>query len=207
MTLIQRLAAVLALTCLVLPASTATAESLDHPSPRSVKAADGDDVQHQWSVTLSPVHLILPVLEVAAEYRLQDKIGIGGLLGGGQIKVKDLVSDDDITFLVLDAGGSFRYYVLGTFIHGMQLGTELSYTYVSTSDTYDDISAVAGGLSAAGFVGYKIATNVGFTFEIQGGAQYMILDASAKSQSTGDKAKASDSKAGPLLNLQLGWSF
>jgi hypothetical protein len=166
-----------------------------------------DDVQHNYSITVSPFHLVLPVIELTGEYRVADKIGVAGMLGAGQVTVKELGTDEELSFTVFEVGAGARYYLIGSFIHGMQLGTELQYIHVSTDDAYDDVSGFASGGSVGAFAGYKIATNVGFTFEFQLGAQYIFVGAEAESDSTGEKVSDSDTAAGPLLNLQFGYSF
>jgi hypothetical protein len=167
---------------------------------------DPPDVQHQVSITISPVHLAVAIVEAMVEYRVDDKVGMAGILGGGQITVK---ADDgeEMSFTVFEAGAQARYYVLGNFIHGMQVGVEVLYAYVSTKDEDLDVSAVGKGLAVGPFVGYKIATNSGFTFDAQLGAQYMVVKASAEADSTGETASASDSDVLTLLNLNIGWSF
>jgi len=55
-------------------------------------------------------------------------------------------------------------------------------------------------------VGYKLLTEVGFTFFVQAGFQYAALKADASS-SAGNGSIATQSTVIPLLNLNIGWSF
>lgn len=162
------------------------------------------NVQHKWSWTISPIHLLLPVGEVTGEYRLSDRVGLAGILGVGQVTVEDTWGEET-TFFTYELGASARYYVLGSFIHGMQVGLEALYAGVSGSK--DDVSGTGAGIAVGPFIGYKIAANVGFTFDAQLGTQYMMASAEASNNSNGTSDSASDSGWGVLLNLNLGWSF
>lgn len=157
------------------------------------ETAGNDDVQHNVSITFSPIHLTLPVFEVTGEYRLQDKMGVAAIGGGGSV--------DGTT--IIEAGAQFRYYVLGSFIHGAQVGAEAIFVHADASDSNIEVTGQGFGLGP--FVGYKIATNLGLTFDAQVGAQYVIATADASSGSA--QASADDSDVIVLLNLNLGWSF
>ena len=122
-----------------------------------------EDIQHTFSLTLSPIHLILPVAELTGEFRIMDKLGVAAVLGFGAMDASKT------SFWVLELGGQVRWYPVGTFIHGMQLGFEAMYVEISGDNVEGSgASGVGQGMAMGPFLGYKIATNVGFTFEIQG---------------------------------------
>ncbi len=157
-------------------------------------------------ITISPLHLILPVVELTVEPRLTNKISVAAIVGYGSIKQDVLF--ESFRFKVYELGGQFRYYVLGDYRHGMQLGAELLYIKVSTDGNSTGtikVSGIGEGLAAGPFVGYKIATRVGFTFDAQLGAEFAVVRAHASDSSS--SASNSDSKVFPLLNLNVGWSF
>lgn len=183
-----------------LPVETAPAPVEEAPIEAAPAPVDDEDadVQHQVSITISPIHLVQPIVELTGEYCLADKIGAALILGGGS------VSSDNSNYTAIEAGAQFRYYVLGTFIHGLQVGAEVLYLYLSNSGD-SAIEASGDGLAVGPFLGYKIATNLGFTFEMQGGVQYLF--ASAKAESGSVSATAEDSNIIPLVNINLGWSF
>lgn len=158
-----------------------------------------DDVQHNVSVTVSPIYLALPVVELMGEYRINPKMGAALILGVGSI------TDDttDNKYTLFEGGAQFSYYALGTFIHGLQVGAEAIYVYASQDDI--DINVSGNGLGIGPFLGYKIATNIGFTFVAQGGVQYIVATGTASDGS--QSASASDSDVIPLINLNVGWSF
>jgi hypothetical protein len=171
-------------------------------TPKSVAGADHDDnLQHSVSVTLSPLHLVMPMVELTGEYRLADKLGVAGILGAGSIAVTDAVGTP--RFTAFEVGGQFRYYPLGSFIHGLQVGAEVLMVYLSGS--VGAVSATGAGVSAGPFVGYKIASNIGFTFDVQLGPAFMLVGAQASAGGRTESAK--ESQVGPLLNINLGWSF
>src|SRR5262249_8674590 len=111
-------------------------------------------------------------------------------------------------FTVWELGGQFDYYLVGTFEHGMQLGAQAEYAGVSgkVGDANVTVFGTGGGFAVGPFVGYKLATKVGFTLDVQGGAQYAAVGASAVS-STGQSAAARASSILPLVNIHIGWSF
>ena len=167
--------------------------------------AEGD-VQHRIAVTLSPLHLILPVVEVTAEYRMADRIGLAGIFGAGKVGTEQATPAGTVEhrFTAVEAGTQFRYYPIGNFVHGMQVGAELLYLYVGRGDSGTS-SAFGEGLAVGPFAGYKIATNVGFTFDAQLGFEYVAAHAEASTPGGSTSAKAKTII--PLVNLNVGWSF
>lgn len=167
----------------------------------SLAVAD-EDVQHTFSLTISPIHLALPMGEFTGEYRAGDKLGIGGILGFGSATVESSAGDED-KLTLFEVGATLRYYALGSFIHGMQIGLEALYLYAGGD--VGGVAAAGEGLSVGPFIGYKIATNIGFTFDAQLGGTYILVGAEASDGETSETA--SDSAFGALLNLNVGWSF
>jgi len=55
-------------------------------------------------------------------------------------------------------------------------------------------------------IGYKVLTRGGFTFVVQGGAQYVAIEAEAN-DTVGNASQKDDSRWIPLINLNLGYSF
>ncbi|MGA9524070.1 MAG: hypothetical protein WBV82_21595 [Myxococcaceae bacterium] len=175
-----------------LASSVAMAEESTPPASVNAPASE-EDREHKVAVTFSPIHLFMPIFEVTGEFRAANKIGLAAVVGVGSV--------NDVA--VVETGGQFRFYPIGNFNHGMQLGAEIQYVFATASS--GDIFAVAGGLSAGPFIGYKIATNVGFTFEAQAGVAVNTVNASASG--SGVSTSSTTSSVGPLLNLNIGWSF
>lgn len=151
----------------------------------------------QTSITLSPLHLPLPFLEVTSEFKMQPKVGVAGIIGLGSI-------DGAFAF---ELGGQAQYYLIGDFDHGMQLGAEMIYAHVS-DDNIDGsgISANSNGLAIGPYLGYKVAFGFGLTLNLQAGLDYMLVRAHAE-DSTGASGNASGAALFPLINFNVGWSF
>lgn len=87
----------------------------------------------------------------------------------------------------------------------MELGVEALEEYVKFEDLPVGVGAAAGGFTVGPFIGYKIATGVGFTFEAQLGARYVVIEPEA--QGAGAPAFTTEEKWLPLVHLNVGWSF
>ncbi len=148
--------------------------------------AEDQAPQRKVSITISPFHLLSPVLHVTGELRLAKKIGAAAILGGGW------VSENDKSYGTWEVGGQFRYYLLGSFTHGLMLGADAGYIHVAGK--LDSPMDYFVGVRAGTFVGYKIVTKNGFTFEVQFGPQYV-------------RESANNAEWQTLTNLKVGWSF
>ncbi len=146
------------------------------------------------SITFSPLHLIFPVGEIAAEIAVSPKFGVAVIGGIGSVKPEN----SDTRVLVYEVGISPRFYLWGDFRKGVQLGAEAVYVHASADDQF--MSTVsAEGLGVGPYVGYKWVSRIGLTLEAQLGASYLAL--------RGDGVSQDDSRFSALLNLQVGWSF
>jgi hypothetical protein len=199
---------VLSLITIAAPAM-AEAQSADAPPPAtspdgtapagSVAAAGPTHPQRLVSVSISPLHLFLPIVELTGEYRAHDKVGVALIAGAGQYSSSS--GGVDIKATAFEAGAQVRYYVVGDFRHGMQLGAELLYLHLSDAR----ISTSGEGLAVGPFLGYKYTADIGFTFDGQLGFEY--VGARAMASAGGATATNSGSSYIPLLNLNVGWSF
>ena len=141
---------------------------------------------------MSPLHLVLPIIEVTGEYRVNPKLGVAVILGGGKVTPKNSPSSS-----VFEVGASVRYYALGSFRKGIQIGAEVDYLHVSADGTDVKGAGIAGGP----FVGAKWVSSFGLTLDGQIGGQYL------KAQASSNTTTANASNAGVLLNLNIGYSF
>jgi hypothetical protein len=147
-----------------------------------------------FSLTISPLHLTLPVVELTGEARVHDKIGVALIGGAGKYTDPNI---NGVSATVYEVGGQVRAYVIGDFRHGMQVGGEVLYLHLSDAR----LAATGEGLAIGPFIGYKIMIDAGFTFDAQLGVEHISLQASNASNSASDKTFI------PLLNLNVGWSF
>lgn len=182
-------------------ASAASGTEGSAPAAHGASDANGNAVNphphRTFTLTISPFHVLERIVELTGEYRALDKLGIAVVAGIGQYK------DDDrqLAALVYEAGAQVRYYLLGDFRHGMQVGAELAYLHVAS----EQVLSTAEGVGIGPFLGYKIITDVGFTFDGQLGVQYLAAHATSKSGVA--PGSETDSTWIPLLNLNVGWSF
>ncbi len=146
------------------------------------------------SVTFSPIHLVLPVAELAVEVAVAPKIGVAVVGGVGTVTP----TNSDESVFVYEVGVSPRYYVVGNFRQGVQLGAEVMYAHASADSNFMGTVA-AEGLAISPYVGYKWVASMGLTLEAQLGASYFAM--------RGDGVDEDDSRFSALLNLQVGWSF
>jgi len=114
-------------------------------------------------------------------------MSVAAMLGAGKITFEDNTSN------IWEIGGQFRYYLFGSFAHGMMIGADVGYVYIN--DKIEDPITYLAGTHAGGFLGYKYSMKIGFTIEIQLGPVYLW----------GRSANTSELQT--LVNLKLGWSF
>jgi hypothetical protein len=192
-------------------APPATASPAAHPPPAGYYPPPGayppppppappPEPVRNVSLTLSPVHLLAPVLELTGEVRVVNHFGVAAIGGYGSLTV------EGERFKVWELGGQLLAYPMNPF-HGLHLGAELLYVKVDANDLQSGTVRGSGnGLAVGPLVGYKVLTGGGFTFVVQGGVQYIAARAEA-SDSAGNSAEADDQKFIALLNLNLGYSF
>jgi hypothetical protein len=181
----------------------ATASAAAQPETPSAERDAPDD--RRLTIMWAPIRAIIPLVEVTAEYRAADKIGVMLELGGGRRTISNGMTD--ITGTEYEAGAQARYYVFGSFTRGWQIGAEVLDEYVAFHEPLPPgvVAAAAGGVTAGAFGGYKIATRVGFTFEAQLGARYLVMDPHVTG--TGMPTVDSSAKLLPLLHINVGWTF
>jgi hypothetical protein len=167
------------------------------PEPSTAPPEKPEEELKTVAITISPVHLAFPMVELTGEFRVGRKLGIAAIVGAGE--ATDSVSD--VTVKVYEFGASARYYLLGNFRHGMQIGGELLYVKANTKDTNIRVSGEGFGVSP--FLGYKWQHRSGFTIDTQLGITYIAVRAKAESTNQMEE----DSKVGALLNLNVGWSI
>ncbi len=157
------------------------------------------------SITWAPILVVVPLIELTAEYRVADKLGVSITLGAGKRSLDDRPGENIASGPEIEAGLQVRYYAIGNFRHGMEVGLQALEEYVRFDDLPPGVSAAAGGFTVGPFLGYKIATRVGFTFEAQLGARYLVIEPGVQGE-TGGPTPDFD-KWLPLLHLNIGWSF
>jgi hypothetical protein len=184
------------------PARPASAVAAD-PHVSLAPAREGRP-KRKVSVMWAPLRLVVPLVEFTAEYRVLDKLGVSLTVGGGRREISS--SSTTVSGREIEAGGQIRYYAIGSFDHGMEIGVDVLEENVKFDTLPAGTAAAAGGLTIGPFLGYKIATRFGFTFETQLGARYLVVEPALQ----GDPAVTgsfTDSKWLPILHINFGWSF
>jgi len=143
--------------------------------------------EHNMSITISPFHLLNPELHLTGELLLAPKMSVAAMLGAGKI------TDEGKRSGIWEVGGQFRYYLLGSFTHGIMLGADAG--YVDVNAQIENPIEYLVGAHAGGFLGYKYSMKSGFTAEVQIGPVYLW----------GESAETSELQT--LHNFKVGWSF
>lgn len=131
-------------------------------------------------------------------------MGVAAIAGYGEIEETGIFSDK-VNIPVLELGGQFNYYAIGSFRHGLQVGGERLWIKVSPPEQ-EGITLAANGTAAGPFVGYKWMARSSFTLFVQAGYQQLFAQAKAK-DATGQEVEGSVEDGIVLLNINLGWSF
>jgi hypothetical protein len=173
-------------------------------SAASIKQTNARVPQQQFSVMFSPLSLALMFGDFSGEYRLGDKLGIAAHVGGGAMFLRKSDPENDKDTKIYGAwktGASLRYYIAGTFTHGMQLGVKTY--YLNLRGNADNEPFSQHEISVGPFLGYKFASQSGFTLEFQVGPKYVEI--------WGDTPRAlppiSWNGFSPDASIKLGWSF
>jgi hypothetical protein len=161
------------------------------------------------SLTLSPVHLALPVFEATLEVRPTDHLGIaavGGLGDAPPVVVGQTLVDSDDRFSVREFGAQVLVYPLSKF-DGFVVGAELLSVKVSGTATVNTrtLDVTGSALAFGPLLGGKWIHESGFTLFGHLGVQRLWLK--ADTVASGQTITASDSRWFPLINLNAGWSF
>lgn len=172
-------------------------------APAQAETVESPAELHGASLTFSPLHLLLPVFELQGEFRVTPNIGIGVIGGIGQVTLES--TSGDTTLTAYEVGGKLVGYVIGDFDEGMQVGLEVLYAGVGgkARDGGETVAVFGEGLGLSPFIGYKIITDIGFTFEAQAGPSLLLL--AAENRGSGESAE--EVKLSAMLNLNIGWSF
>ncbi len=167
-------------------------------APAAGVAADG--APRDLSLTVDVVGLVpfrfftggdSEVVELLGEWRLTDKLGVAGLLGGGA------AWGPGYALPVFGVGAQALYYPVGRFDHGMQLGLEAHDGPLLAGVGPTGRPLTENDLLLAPVVGYKLATAPGFTLDLQGGVGWQLL-LGGTAVTTG---------LGVDLRLNVGWTF
>lgn len=184
----------LAIASMAVLLTTAPAARAETPPPEGAVTARVESPSHVVSLTISPVHLIFPIVELRGEYAVSDDVGVSLIAGAGSIEAS--VDGQRESFGVFELGAQLAWYAVGDFDNGFQLVAEL--LGASVSGRSSDVDGLLGqGIAASFLLGYKATFDFGLTASLQAGVGFAF-------------ARAEDETASalsPNLNLDIGWSF
>jgi hypothetical protein len=175
--------------------ATAHAQPASMPPPAPPSEKPAAKPLPRFSVTFSPIHLVLPVFEVTTEVRLAPTASAALILGAGQVTPEGATESATVTEL----GFQGRYYPIGKRKHRMQVGAEVM--FVHGEGESGGAAVTADGVAIGPFVGYKFTAEIGFTFDAQLGFQRIGIGAESETTTASEKDWIA------LLNLNVGWSF
>src|SRR6188768_1360058 len=182
------------------PAAAAPPPAITEPAPPPPASAQNAPKPRYVSLTFSPLHLISPIFELQLEAKVVPHFGVAVIGGFGSTTAQPTNPDySQDRFSVWEFGGQLVGYPLRDF-SSLQLGAEVLYIHVSTNRFEGAaVEAAAGGVALGPFVGYKLLTDIGFTFFAQGGFEYVAARADGK-DSHGNTAHNEQQAFIPLLN-------
>ena len=157
-----------------------------------------DASPYSSTLSISPVHLAMPVVEVAFEQRFNEAVSLTVI--GGVGKVTSGLTEAN----VFEVGCQMRYYIDD--FEGLHFGFEGIYLGASIDDE-STIEAAGQGLALGPLAGWKFVLDSGLTFDLQGGYQFLTMTAEAEDTATGESASDGESEGIPLVNINVGWSF
>lgn len=167
-----------------------------------VPAAGEPTLDNAVAVSVSPIHLVLPVVELQVEIYATEKISVALIGGYGKVTVDQGFLGEQ-TFTVWEAGAQARVYPTGSVQDGIYLGAEV--LKLGVSGDVDNVSGTGEGLEIGGIVGYKWVWQSGFLIDLNGGAGYLASKAEASDGLSSAEEDASD--VVPILNFNLGYAF
>jgi Protein of unknown function (DUF3575) len=159
-----------------------------------------------FTLSMSPIHLLIPMLEMQAEVRVLPALGVSVI--GAYGRIAGLTSTGEkLDFDAYELGGQVAYYTSEDF-RGLHLGVEVLYLRVDVEKTIgsERVSALGAGVTVGPMLGYKWISEPGFSVFLQGGFSVAVLKAEAKND-LGQSASDEASDIFLLLNVNLGWSF
>jgi hypothetical protein len=175
----------------------ATAAAKDGPKDRPM-------ADHERTLSVAAVRLTNPMVLLDYEQALSDKTSFSVGAGYGRYNnlllrlLNDIGGDFDVALRIrqLSANGSYNYYFKG-FNRGWYTGGTLEYDHYmprveGLDGVADDIEGSYSTLKVGPHIGYKIATQKGFTFSWDTGLAYQFGDLGGLAL---------------VGNLNLGWSF
>lgn len=167
----------------------------------SALASNSSEPESNFSLTISPLHLLVSVVEINGEFKATNNLGVALILGAG--RVKSVISGD--SYSVREYGCQLNYYPDSNFNQGVHYGLEVMRIEVELISS-SSLKSSGSGVSYGPYFGYKTMLGSGLILVTQLGYQSYSVFAKAQ-DSNGNSASAGGGGSGLLLNLNVGFSF
>lgn len=190
-------AGILGLAAPVFAGDTGSVATLDEPT---------SDV----SLTAAPLRGLSPMLRLTGEFEAEEAWSIAVIGGFGSYTEGEDPDGELVRHEAWELGAQARYYLAGDFDNGLHLGFETLFRQapVETIGLFSEVIEGTGrGLAIGPAVGYKIATEVGLTFDAQVGARYDGFDVLSEAEDVDDLEVPDERNIHPMINLNVGWTF
>jgi hypothetical protein len=184
------------------------------------KIEDGD-YERNYTLTIQPVLLAVPLGVVKFESRLTEPMGFALFGGYGQFEYERDGETVDAT--VYGAGAQLLFYAFDRHRDDRarfgepHLGLQALWAHGEGSEEDGGFAGVFGDdvwgrgeqFMAGPFLGYKYTLPFGLTFEVQGGvmAGARLYDGGEGNTGVGEEEDEWEFKVMPIANLGVGWSF
>jgi hypothetical protein len=188
-------------------------EATPKPGKRKFYVVEVEEVERpkrNVGITFDPLSLLYPIFQMHVDVRLSDDFGIGVIGGYGKAKVDYIAIGNEAApppTPLWQIGAKAMYYAQGDFEGGLHVGVEALYTHAKlegrTALGTGSIGGLAAGLTVGPFIGWKLVTRAGFTFDSAIGVGMIA----SKQKSSDPDAPTDDRSAVLISHLLIGWTF
>ncbi len=158
--------------------------------------------QHKVSFTVDGAALTADIVHLQGEFQISNSLS-GGLVFG----VGNVAGHSDSSYSMLLVGAQVHYYALGDFNEGLQIGAQVLFSTTDFRAKNTLLYENGRVLSIIPYAGYKLATESGFTLNLQAGvgaATPVYIPASAVGSGKNTEYKWHVS---PRIHFNVGWSL
>lgn len=164
-------------------------------------ASDAAEPENNFSITISPLHLLVPIVLVNGEFKANNNFGVSLMLGAGTLGL----AGSSASYSVRQYGFQVNFYPDSNFNEGLQYGLEVFRADIELISS-SSIKASGNVFALGPYVGYKAAFDGDFILVTQFGYQVASVTATAR-DNNGNLASVGAGGGGLLLNLNVGFNF
>ena len=180
-----------------------------------------DYQERNYSLTIQPVLLAVPIGVVKLETRLTEPLGFAVFGGYGQFEYER--DNETVDATVYGAGAQLLFYAFDRHRDARarfgepHLGLQAMWAHGEGSEEDGGFAGVFGDdvwgrgeqFMAGPFIGYKYTLGFGLTLEAQAGAMAgaRLYDGGEENTGLGEEEDEWEFKIMPIANIGVGWSF